>query len=418
MILFVNVFVTNKAITIYDRGLLGPTKDRVDVFKYSLASLAVMKWSRAFIYYELDDDYQNREAEVDEFIYSLFADPLIYHYRNDHQAKWQKAVNQVLEIGEEDELVWFTANDDHIFIDYELELVERLKKKINNLAKQHKYVSCYFSHWPELLGSIRKTLKLGYERTIIEDTEDGFVILWRNCDSIQIVNKALLHFWWFGNEYGDSRMIRTDCPGGSSKSVISPETASLIPYREIVRHYDAYSHIGIDINACPPLFIPNGFFENKIKILYCSENRKEGYVHLNPILKNYSTVDKNGADLKCLLEDIPLFWKNRISEIDTVQNINRQTLLKHRNRAILNLACLDKRTNLLPYQIVQKIRIALKTEGNWLQANMNIMLDSIFCWDLKKHIRGLANRLFEKYPWLYGPIKKCYSSLKKPLRIV
>ena len=112
----------------------------------------------------------------------------------------------------------------------------------------------------------------------------------------QIVNKALLHFWWFGNDYGDSKMIRTDCPGGSSKSVISPETACLIPYREIVRHYDAYSHACIDINACPPLFIPNGFFENKIKILYCSENRKEGYVHVNPTLKNYSTVDKNGAD--------------------------------------------------------------------------------------------------------------------------
>jgi len=47
-----------------------------------------MKWSPVFIYYELDDDYKNREAEVDEFNYSLFADPLIYHYRNDPQAKW------------------------------------------------------------------------------------------------------------------------------------------------------------------------------------------------------------------------------------------------------------------------------------------------------------------------------------------
>ena len=82
--------------------------------------------------------------------------------------------------------------------------------------------------------------------------------------------------------------------------------------------------------------------------------------------------------MKGILEDIPLFWKNRIYEIDTVQNIDRKTLLKHRNRVVLNLSCVDKRTNLLPYQIVQKIGIALKTEGNFLQAKFNVMLDSVF----------------------------------------
>jgi hypothetical protein len=53
-VLFINVFLSNKTQGLrYDRGLLGPSPDRVDVFKYSLSSLAPLSWSHIVIHYEL-----------------------------------------------------------------------------------------------------------------------------------------------------------------------------------------------------------------------------------------------------------------------------------------------------------------------------------------------------------------------------
>ena len=79
----------------------------------------------------------------------------------------------------------------------------------------------------------------------------------------KIINKGLLKYWWFENDYGDAILRRTDDP---VNDVVSPEIKTIIPYREQVRHFDGYGHVGINPNECPPLFIPNGFFESKIKI--------------------------------------------------------------------------------------------------------------------------------------------------------
>jgi len=78
---------------------------------------------------------------------------------------------------------------------------------------------------------------------------------------------------------------------------------------------------------CPPLFIPKGFFNNKIKIRYGYDNYKEGWVNINPTKEKYSFRDNlNGTDLKIGLENIPLFWKKRIKKIDKNKNINQEEI--------------------------------------------------------------------------------------------
>lgn len=171
---------------------------------------------------------------------------------------------------------------------------------------------------------------------VIEDRKDYFMTLWPYNASIQIVNKNLLGYWWFEHDYGDAWMPRTDTFG--STEAISPETACILPYRELVRHFDGYSHNGIDINACPPLFIPAGFFDGEIRILYCSDNSRKGYVSVNPLKKNYTTVDSEGADLKCVLEDLPLFWRSRIAQVETARHVDEKLLLRRRNEAVLKMA--------------------------------------------------------------------------------
>jgi hypothetical protein len=172
---------------------------------------------------------------------------------------------------------------------------------------------------------------------VIEEHEDYFVTLWRIHDSLQIVSRKLLWYWWFEQDYGNTWMPRSDPPSGRIH-VISPDTACIIPYRELVRHFDGYSHSGTDINVCPPLFIPVGFFDDDIKIQYGFRTKKSGFVDVNPLKKNYSTVDPNGADLKCTLDDLPLFWRSRISEVAVVENPPNQLLLKRRNEAVLKTA--------------------------------------------------------------------------------
>lgn len=68
----------------------------------------------------------------------------------------------------------------------------------------------------------------------------------------------------------------------------------------------------MDINACPPLAIPPGFWEKDIQIGYGCP----GPVTVDPTNPYYRCVNPSGVDLKCVLEDLPLFWRDRISNVE------------------------------------------------------------------------------------------------------
>jgi hypothetical protein len=93
-----------------------------------------------------------------------------------------------------------------------------------------------------------------------------------------------------------------------------------------------------DTNDVPPIQIPSGFWEYEIEIDYCSSRRHEDRVWINPIIERHYAVDSNGVDYKCLLEDLPLFWKGRIQKIYTY-GVSSKKIKKHRNRALYNAAC-------------------------------------------------------------------------------
>lgn len=303
--------------------------------------MSVLKWNKVIIYYDLDTNYSPLKNEIDEFITSQFKDPIIYTFRNEYQKQWKIALEKLNEICNDynDDLIWYCCNDDHIFIDYSLGLIREIENGLISLCRYNEFVACGYSHWPESLysGKIAKIkCPNGTENNILTSTPLYKICLSNIPDSIQIVNFNLLRAWWFDHDYGDNTwMPRTD---NKKQSVISPEFVCITPYRELVRHFDGYSHVKININVCPPLMIPEGFFENKIKILYCAPKRKKGFVHVNPVLKNYSTIEVDGADLKCMLEDLPLFWKSRIDCIEIANHIDKSILCKCRNHAVLKIA--------------------------------------------------------------------------------
>lgn len=381
MILFLNVFITDERLK-HHRGHYGTSYDRLNVFKYTLASYSVIKWSHVIIYYDLDVSYEDRREELKGWINSLFINPIVYDDRLTHQSEWRKAMEEVFSF-EDDDLVWFCCNDDHVFIDYDTDLLYRLEAKLIALSHNYPYVACSFSHWPECLAYSSKPSYHPYPRRsphndgiMIENTEEYCIIRdWNINDSIEIVTKNWLKYLFCEVDHGDVKLDRPDSGQGSGAVV---PTTMIVPYRELVRHYDVYTHVSIDLNLCPPLQMPDGFFENDIKILYCSQERKPGYVHINPQIENYYSHDLSGVDSRYCLEDLPLFWKNRISTIEVAQEIDRELLLQYRDNAVLKLAS----SKLIHYEEVnisdfaKRIKFALRSDYYLLDLNYSNSSDA------------------------------------------
>lgn len=340
MILFINVFITKNFATAYNRGRWG-VEDRLDVFKYSLASMAAIPWTKVIIHCQLDECYQDRRPELDNYINSLFPTVSNHHVRIDKHSKWKAAMEEVFAV-EGDDLVWFSCNDDHVFIDHDLEVINACERRMKDLlASGLPHVACYPSHWPEMLCHAN----YGVQYPVLSQSKEFFEVDWVNIDSIQIVSKSVLKHWWFSHEYGDEVfLIRTDgnIVGKGPEYIHIKQDLSVrtvIPLRELARHFDGYCRMympggSADINRCTPLFIPQGFFDNNVKISFCKELRKDGYFHVNPFLANYSTVDEHGADGKWMLEDVPLFWRSKIVDIDFGPEVDRQILTAARNKAV------------------------------------------------------------------------------------
>tara|TARA_R100000008_G_C3450463_1_gene99083 strand:+ start:64 stop:345 length:282 start_codon:yes stop_codon:yes gene_type:complete len=87
-----------------------------------------------------------------------------------------------------------------------------------------------------------------------------------------------------------------------------------MPKREICAHYDGQPSLRPETH--PPLFVPEGFFDNNVKVRYGFDDYVSGYVNVNPDAKKYSFEDNNtGTDIKKQIEELPLFWQDRISEV-------------------------------------------------------------------------------------------------------
>ncbi|HYT43471.1 MAG TPA: hypothetical protein VEP90_14125, partial [Methylomirabilota bacterium] len=252
----------------------------------------------------------------------------ITNWRNEKQSQWKEEVCRLEQ--EADPYVWYTCNHDHVFIDYDHEALDTALVALDSDPEPRK--SIYFSHFPEVNRISRAAYPNDFQ-ILPCGTISG---RWDKMDTIQIVSKPLLRSFWFDKEYGDRYLPRSDW----EDVWITHPYRMFIPFREICRHFDGYSHI-FDIRKVPPLSIPPGFFENKIKIGYTMP-RKEGYVSIDPMGK-YKTEDPDGVDYRWVLEDIPLFWKKRINHTlrwGTGEDVSwEKTLLFHRNQAVREYIC-------------------------------------------------------------------------------
>jgi len=373
MILLYNVYITgtpandNIANLSNIRGNLA-YYDKLEIAKYCLSSLAVAyPWSKVILNIELEpssyniDDYK----KLGDFISNEFKNTNVIFSpeRNVYQHQWMKTYDDL-----DDDIICYFGNHDHIFIDsdnsYLKELVE-VSKQYNN------YSTIAVSHFPENIrwaksGYIElneytpRKLNNNYKLSDNHLSYRGICV-----DSMDIITKELYHKWFFTGDWGeDTKVPRTEGIDSSSSidkiftffNIPLPQQDIIIPLKEQFRHFDGYMHQRIPNNICPSLCIPKGFFESKIKIRYGYDDYKEGWVNINPKNPNYYAFDKTGTDYKITLEDIPLFWKNKIIEIDKNPNINEEEMIQHKLQSILQMMYFDQRYN--PYiekEVEQKV---------------------------------------------------------------
>lgn len=378
MTLLITCFITNKSGNggLWDR--IGVTQDRgnlrkdnkVDILKYTLSSFSTAyPWKKVIIKTELDDEYESEETkkELELFVREEFKNfDLVYSAkRNNIQQDWIDTYDLI----KDDEFVFCYCSHDHVMMDHSPEYLQRVIQSVKE-TYPNEYVTISLSHWSEFVRNAKyKGPGPSYNthNNIIPcelnknyKLEKDFISYDRPAgDSIHIMSTSLYKdifltgrwddYYGFYNKQifksGHLELSRIDGVGITDIGIIRnifmknpvPTTKWIIPYRELCRHFDGYFYHGITNNQAPSLEIPPGFFNREIKIRYGYDDRKEGWVNINPKSENYYAFDKNGTDYKLSLEELPLFWKNRITEIDINPSIDKEELVQYRLKSILEM---------------------------------------------------------------------------------
>lgn len=433
MILFLNVFITDQRASPSAYKDLDPNSrvhSKLDVFKYTLVSYSVIKWTSAIFYLKIDNKFIQYKDELKCFINDLFPNiAKIYDYRLDSYEQWIEAIK--LPDYSDETWIWFACNDDHPFIDSSLEKLGKVIEYAGRISStNNQYVSIFPSHWQESMAERKRRVKIKnkpYHRlyrpssTILEDNDLYYITTASSCISIQIITKKLLVLWFTDRDRCPKDLRRTD-------AIIAPkEQITLIPYIELVRHFDVYSHAHIPHEIVPPMFIPAGFFDRKMKVQYGGEKRELGYVYIHPDKKMISlemshrdrdSESNNLCDTNILYEELPLFWHDRISEVKkyVVSSDTTKLYIKQKIREV----CADPKMGFTPLEAIyalkpvfyQKYNLKLKEMRAIAKSSWSFMEKISYNWRRLKfsHLITVRYSILTytrlNYPWLWETIKK------------
>jgi len=142
----------------------------------------------------------------------------------------------------------------------------------------------------------------------------------------------------------------------------------------------------IPAEKVPPLFIPHGFFSKKIKIAYGYDEYRDGWVNINPKKEHYSFEDNiYGTDMKCTIEEIPLFWKDHIKKIDINQKAD---LLQLERSNIKNKELLSD-----PWRNIPHFKVQVFFFFSWYRKTIAILGKLILALKDKKKFSYYLNRV-------------------------
>jgi len=319
-------------------------QNKLKITLYTLASYAEIEWSEVIIKYELENIKQKKEFERE--VQKLFPKAYIIYGRSDNQRKFQESVKIMNTF--KDEWIFYAGNNDHPFVAPDKKTLNACLRKAKKLKEKNKWVSIPVSHFSEFYNVLRKGSPYheinDKDVQLLEEDKECFSTIYPKGQyfSVQIVHKDLFNFWFFSGNSKSALVRRSD---DLEPFVRIKNQVVIIPKKEICAHYDGDifpKKIGWTVpkNLFVPSFIPPGFFKKNIKIAFGYDKYRKGWVNINPSLEKYSFEEgKNIIDLKIGLEDIPLFWKEKIKKIDVNPKLDKEKIknaIERRNYDIRN----------------------------------------------------------------------------------
>ena len=331
MILYIDTYISETALSpnrklenflkeVQENSYVYRKQSKIDILKYTIASYTSIKWAGVII--RVDGDAKKEIRELGPYISECFPEAKIEFIRSDTGAKYAEVLTRMLK---GNPWIFFSPNNDHPFIYNNPDIITSLLKSAEKAEKKFGLpVTILYSHFTESINSVGHSGFLyGYTGDfckIVDEDEFSYTVKFDHACLMSLQIFRAQHLYEMMKAAGDSRVIRTECLGEHIN--YQTESIQVVPKVECCRHYDAYMHTSfvvrdyISASRVPPLFIPDHFFEGKIRIKYGYDDYFKDYVNINPTKNSYSFNSKNGTDLALSIDELPVFWKDRILSID------------------------------------------------------------------------------------------------------
>jgi len=242
MYLIVSVFITDVRWP-HSVDIWGPPRyDRLDIFKETLKSYSGIVFDKILLFVKLDVNYSHRWSELQSHCTEIFGNDIILEpKRLERQDEWIPIVSQI----PENKLVWFCQCDDHVFIDFDKEVLNEGLELMRKDASPKK--ALVYSHWPELIrdaGVFGDAQRVG----------DSYIRITRNYkDPLYIWSQPVMKEIFIENKWPESlwkRGMVDALPFEISKMAV------YVPLRELCRHFDGYAHVKMSEIDFPRLTLP------------------------------------------------------------------------------------------------------------------------------------------------------------------
>ena len=329
---------------------------KLEVLEYLLKSYSKINFKVSKINLEFEGEFKNRENYFYKLIKDNFKNLDFKNLRVSNLNDWRKEINDI----KSEEPIFFSCNDDHIFIDNNLNHLEALEKNFKILNKKYEYVSAAISHWQEIMNLFyleknysNLLIKQRYNqkyRTNIEKhrLEEIYISNFRRASAIQILNKQLLKLFFSEGIDINHDFRRTDGINLNQKRFENIEWINIFPTRELFRHFDVYSHFYYKHKFIPPMFIPiekEGFFKLQIG----GENRIQNAIYYSNKKKLYEfekkISDRKGvrfSDTYTYERFLPIFLQQNCHVIEKEKINEKDKLLYFMENKVRELRCFTK----------------------------------------------------------------------------
>lgn len=284
---------------------------KLDIVKYTLLSYLDVPWDEVYLRVECEDE--DDRADFFAFARKHFPFAHVVNERSATAREYHAALLPLRRHG--NPWVFYCPNNDHPMVGdpHAFGPLLTLAEEVEAAYPGH-VVGVQYSHFTESQMAMepdrRNWLYSVAVHGSVGETEHANVVRQDRfvCDSIIIYRlDALIEMFATATHAG--RCIRLEETGHLYTTRF--RQVLVVPKRELCRHYDGYMHVGL---PTAPLFIPDGFFDAAIRIRYGFADRKPGYVNVNPY-ETYS-FDGGAADVRSLLSELPVFWRDRIASVE------------------------------------------------------------------------------------------------------